>query len=231
MISLRSGLRDTVARMSRQDHVALMLSGGRDSITTGIACQEAGKTVHAYTYELDGYRSTEREKVKSIARHFGWKLSVVTVPTNCLSDDFKRLAIGLGCRKKVHFEVSYPVQYLMRVIEEAEIWTGWNADDHLGNTREYVFHQARLKRDHVPSSARKADFDAYLSSTSRTRTIPSGRQSPLPTGLANGFWMLTRILNGEPSLGNSITISCHRRASRSSAKRLRTCLMVSLKSG
>jgi DNA-cytosine methyltransferase len=165
MINLRSGLRDTVARMSRENHVALMLSSGRDSITTGIACQEAGKTVHAYTYELDSYRSAEREKVVSIARHLGWKLSVVTVPTNNLSDDFKRLAIGLGCRKKVHFEVSHPLQYLIREIEEDEIWTGWNADDHYGNTREYVFHQARLKQDSASPSVRKADFDAYRSQT------------------------------------------------------------------
>jgi PP-loop superfamily ATP-utilizing enzyme len=79
MSKLLSLMKQSVSRQSREDKVALLLSAGRDSITTGIACQAAGKAVHAYTYELDGYRSHERERVESIARHFGWELTVVTV--------------------------------------------------------------------------------------------------------------------------------------------------------
>jgi site-specific DNA-cytosine methylase len=72
-----------------------------DSVSTGIVCQEVGKEVHAYTYELQGYRSRERERVEAIARHFGWRLDVITVPTYNLAADFKRLAIQYGCKKKV----------------------------------------------------------------------------------------------------------------------------------
>jgi DNA (cytosine-5)-methyltransferase 1 len=165
MSKLLNMMKQNVSQQSREDKVALLLSAGRDSITTGVACQEAGKTIHAYTYELEGYRSREREKVESIARHFGWDLTVVTVPTLDLADDFKRLAIGLGCKKKVHFEVSHPLLYVIPEIEESEVWTGWNADDHYGNTREYVFCQARLKRQGASDEQRKEHFDVHRRST------------------------------------------------------------------
>jgi DNA (cytosine-5)-methyltransferase 1 len=154
-------LREIVSRQCRENKIALLLSAGRDSVTTGIACQHAGKTIHAYTYELHGYRSYERERVEAIARHFGWELTVVTVPTRDPAADFKRLAIGLRCKKKVQFEVSYPLLYVIPAIEESEIWTGWNADDHYGNTREYLFCQARLKRKGATTAQRKEHFDAH----------------------------------------------------------------------
>src|ERR1700730_10725337 len=165
MSDLPNLLSEIVLRQGRENKVALLLSAGLDSVTTGIACQHAGKTIHAYTYELHGYRSYERERVESIARHFGWELTVVTVPTRGLAADFKRLAIGLRCRKKVQFEVSYPLLYVIPAIEESEIWTGWNADDHYGNTREYLFCQARLKRKGAGDTQRKEHFDAHRRST------------------------------------------------------------------
>jgi DNA-cytosine methyltransferase len=165
MSSLLSLMKESISRQSGENKVALLLSAGRDSITTGIACQEAGKIIHAYTYELEGYHSHERERVESIARHFGWELTVVSVPTRDLAADFKRLAIGFRCKKKVHFEVSYPLLYVIPAIDEDEIWTGWNADDHYGNTREYIFCQARLKRQGAGDVQRKEHFDAYRRST------------------------------------------------------------------
>ena len=165
MSKLLSMMTESVSRQSREGKVALLLSAGRDSITTGIACQEAGKTIHAYTYELEGYRSHERERVELIAGHFGWHLTVVSVPTRDLAVDFKRLAIGLRCKKKVHFEVSYPLLYVIPEIDESEVWTGWNADDHYGNTREYLFCQARLKRQGASDEQRKEHFDAHRRST------------------------------------------------------------------
>jgi len=137
------------------------LSAGIDSVSTGIVCTEAGKEVHAYTYELKGYRSREREKVEVLARHFGWRLSVVTVPTSNLAADFKRLAIQYGCKKKVQFEVTLPLLYVIPEIEERDVWTGFNADDHYGNTRGPLLDQARLSRDGVSATERKRLFDEY----------------------------------------------------------------------
>ncbi len=167
MRDLRGLLRTIITGKSRDNRVGLLLSAGIDSVSTGIVCQEIGKEVHAYTYELQGYRSREREKVEVIARHFGWRLDVVTVPTHNQAAGFKRLAIQSGCKKKVQFEVTLPLLSVIPEIEEREVWTGFNADDHYGNTREPLLAQARLNRDGVSAAERKRLFDEYRSEVYR----------------------------------------------------------------
>jgi DNA-cytosine methyltransferase len=167
MSDLRDLLRRIVSEVSREDRVALLLSAGIDSISTGIVCEEVGKEVNSYTYELHGYPSQEREKVESIAKHFGWRLHVVTVPTHNLAADFRRLAVEHRCKKKVQFEVTFPLLYLIPAIEQREVWTGFNADDHYGNTRQPLLDQARLTRDGVAAAERKRLFDEYRRETYR----------------------------------------------------------------
>lgn len=161
MSDLRRLLRQAVITQSRESTVALLLSAGIDSVSTGIVCEEVGKKVQAYTYELKGYRSREREKVEAIARHFGWPLRVITVPTAGIREDFLRLAIEYLCDRKVQFEVLLPLLYVLPEINELEIWTGFNADDHYGNTRQILLDQARLTRDGVSQVERKRHFDDY----------------------------------------------------------------------
>jgi Predicted 3'-5' exonuclease related to the exonuclease domain of PolB/Asparagine synthase len=84
MNELRTRLHRIVSGGSRDDRVALLMSAGIDSVSTGITCEEVGKDIRAYTYELQGYRSAEREKVEALAQHFGWPLKVITVPTRDL---------------------------------------------------------------------------------------------------------------------------------------------------
>ncbi|MCS3687486.1 DNA-cytosine methyltransferase [Bradyrhizobium elkanii] len=159
MCELKRLKREIVARMSHDDRVALLLSAGIDSISTGIVCQELGKEVHAYTYEIQRYRSQEREKVEAIARHFGWRLSIITVPTVDVAADFKRLAIQHQCKTKVQFEVLFPLLYVIPAIHEREIWTGFNADDHYGNTRRSLLDHAHWTRNGVSAAERKRRFD------------------------------------------------------------------------
>jgi asparagine synthetase B (glutamine-hydrolysing) len=173
MRDLRALLRKIITGKSHHNRVALLLSAGIDSVSTGIACQEVGKEVRAYTFELHGFRSREREKVETIARHFGWRLHIITVPTHNLAADFKRLAIQHGCKKKVQLEVTFPLQYVIPAIEEREVWTGFNADDHYGNTREPLLAQARLNRDGVGAAERKRLFDEYRREVYRKFDEPS----------------------------------------------------------
>ncbi len=159
MNELRERLMESDSSVSRADEVALLQSAGMDSISVGIVLQELGKRVVAYTYEVQGFRSREREKAEILARHFGWVLKVVTVPTRNLPADVRWLAIKLRCCTKVLFEVLFPLLYLLREIEEHEVWTGFNADDHYGNTRKVVLEQARLVRNGVDAIERKRRFD------------------------------------------------------------------------
>lgn len=160
MSELVSLLCSAVRARSHDDVVALLLSGGIDSTSVGIALQKSGKTIHAYTYRLRGYPSRDTEKAIKIANHFGWHMTVIEVPTADVARDFMRLAVEHRCRKKTQFENAYPLLYVLSSITETEIWTGWNADDHYGNTKKDILHQERMIRAGASAVERKKEFDA-----------------------------------------------------------------------
>jgi DNA-cytosine methyltransferase len=169
---LLSLLCNAVATNSRNEAVALLLSGGLDSASVGIALQKTGKTVRAYTYHLEGYASKDLPKAEAVARHFGWPLTVVSVPTNQVAADFVRLAVEQRCRKKVQFEVAFPLLHMFPWIREGEIWSGFNADDHYGNTKNFVLQYARMVGTGVSREDRKKAFDAHRQAAIAKTTDP-----------------------------------------------------------
>ena len=65
MTDLQSLFAQYIKRENRERDVALLLSGGIDSISVGLALTHAGRQVHGYTYELEGYSSVDRPKARS----------------------------------------------------------------------------------------------------------------------------------------------------------------------
>jgi DNA-cytosine methyltransferase len=161
MSELLSLLCGAVGARSSDQAVALLLSGGIDSTSVGIALQNVGKTVRAYTYRLRGYESSDLTKAIAIARHFGWHLTIITVPTADVARDFMRLAVEQRCRKKTQFENTFPLLYMLPRIAEAEVWSGFNADDHYGNGNRFCREQHKMAREGVSPTERKNTFDAY----------------------------------------------------------------------
>jgi DNA-cytosine methyltransferase len=158
--NLRDIMRAEVRARTSASQVALLQSGGADSFVVGFVCQEVGKKVVAYTYELDGIPSSERPAAEAIARHMGWPLRIVRVPTVGLRWAFLRLVIEHGCSKKTQCEVTYPIAHVIRAVEEIDILTAWSFDDHYGNTREEILEMRRLKRAGYSDAELKAHFDA-----------------------------------------------------------------------
>jgi asparagine synthetase B (glutamine-hydrolysing) len=146
MTDLQSLFTQYVDNQSRERDVALLLSGGVDSASVGLALTQAGKKVHAYTYELQGYPSHDRPKAEEIAHRYRWPLTTVTVPIFRARHDFVCLAVEENCRRKVQFEVTFPLLYLLPAISQSEVWTGFAADDHYGNTRRVILQQVQMVR-------------------------------------------------------------------------------------
>ena len=81
------------------ESVALLLSGGVDSITAGLSAHNVGKQVHAYSFFLDGYVSYDFLRATEVAHKMGWKFTPVVVPKTNLVKDWYKL-VELHCRKR-----------------------------------------------------------------------------------------------------------------------------------
>lgn len=161
--------------LTSDTEVGLLLSGGIDSISVGMGLEAAGKSIHAYTIELEGYPSGDLHGAQLVAHYMGWPLEIISVPTEGIADDFIRLAAQHSCKRKVQFECTFPLMYAFPVIEEDSIFTGFNADDHYGNTREAIFDHDRLVKSGRTEDERHAWFDSHRKSAfGKVRDLESG---------------------------------------------------------
>jgi asparagine synthetase B (glutamine-hydrolysing) len=130
--------------------VAILLSGGIDSISVGISAELVGKKVNAYSFYLEGVPSYDFAMAANIASQRGWNFTPVVVPTTNLNEDWFRL-VDLGCRKKTHFECVFPFLYVYPKIKEKYVLTGWGADGYFGPSKKAMMRYSsyRKKKNYV----------------------------------------------------------------------------------
>jgi|TARA_B100001996_G_scaffold67716_2_gene49350 asparagine synthetase B (glutamine-hydrolysing) len=119
--------------------VALLLSGGVDSISVGFAAERLGKKIHAYSFRLDSEPSYDYSKAKDIAQMRDWKFTGIIIDTSKLINDFHAL-VDLGCKKKTQFECTYPFLHIYPEIEEEFVLSGWAADGYYGLSKKAMIH-------------------------------------------------------------------------------------------
>ena len=117
-----------------------MLSGGVDSLSLGFAAHRLGKKITAYTFHLEGDKSYDANKAEEVSKEFGWECKTVVVPTTNLKDDFLRLVRNYDCRKKTHFECTFPFLYVFPHIKESYLLSGIGADGYYGVSKKAVLH-------------------------------------------------------------------------------------------
>lgn len=137
---MRRVLLDEIGRLP-QKSVAVLLSGGIDSLACALAARELGKSVTAYTFMLNTRLSTDFSGARLAARRFGFEFRPVFLPTGMdeLEADLRDLA-ALGARSKTDFECGWPVLRTFREIEEPAIITGHGADGHFCISKKGMIH-------------------------------------------------------------------------------------------
>lgn len=120
--------------------VALLLSGGVDSLSIGFAAQAIGKRVHAWTFRLNGEDSEDSVAARKSAKAIGWSFNLVDVKTNQLEDSFIELANKWKCRKKTQFECTFPFLQLTPAIQQSIVMSGIAADGHFGLSKKAMIH-------------------------------------------------------------------------------------------
>jgi asparagine synthetase B (glutamine-hydrolysing) len=139
-------LKDIVEREVPENEVAVLLSGGMDSISVALTAHRLGKKVTAYTFHLEGQPSYDSEMAQKVSDTFGWECITVEVPKGDLVAAYKRLTLKFGCRKKTHYECIYPFEFVFPHIKENKVLTGWGADGWYGLSKKAFVNPKYLSR-------------------------------------------------------------------------------------
>ena len=122
--------------------VGILMSGGVDSLSLAFASHRLGKKVHVYTFHLEDNESYDSQKANEAAKEFGWDITTTIVPTDNLEleDNFIKLATEFDCKKKTHFECTFPFLYIFPKIKQKYILSGIAADGWYGVSKKAMIH-------------------------------------------------------------------------------------------
>jgi len=133
-------LTNLVSDLVPENDVAILLSGGVDSMSVGFSAHRLGKKITAYTFKTDKHDSYDYNKAKEVADKMNWDFVGVVVPTENLKEDFFRLLNDYNCVKKTHFECIYPFLYVYPNIKERYVLSGWGADGYYGISKKAMIN-------------------------------------------------------------------------------------------
>lgn len=133
-------LENSISKLSKDDEVAVLLSGGVDSISVAFAAHRLGKKVTGYTFHLKDRPSYDSTKAVQVCRNMGWNCVDTEVPTDNLHDDFLTLTNDIKCVKKTHYECCFPFLYIYPNIREQEVLAGLGADGYYGVSKKACIH-------------------------------------------------------------------------------------------
>ena len=131
---------DEIQKQSSSDSVAILMSGGVDSISCALSAHRMGKKVNVYTFHLENDPSYDALKAIEVSKIMNWDYTLIEVPIKNLEEDFIHLATNIECRKKTHFECTFPFLYIYPKIKESEIISGIAADGHYGVSKKACIH-------------------------------------------------------------------------------------------
>jgi asparagine synthetase B (glutamine-hydrolysing) len=124
----------------KDKNVAVLLSGGADSLSVALAANRLGYNIHAYSFHLKDQPTYDANKAEDASKKMGWKFTKVIVPIDNLVDDFHVLRTKFECVKKTQYECTFPFLYIFPQIEEETILSGFAADGHYGVSKRACIH-------------------------------------------------------------------------------------------
>ena len=133
-------LQQEIDKSSSDKEVAVLLSGGVDSLSVAFAAHRLDKKITAYSFHLKDQPTYDAQKAAEVSKLFGWNFHLVEVPTFNLVADFQRLVKEVRCKKKTHFECCFPFLYVYPEIKETVVLSGWAADGYYGISKKAILH-------------------------------------------------------------------------------------------
>ena len=136
---------DIIDQEAPDQTVAVLMSGGTDSLTVAAAAHRLNKKLNCYTFRVDGKDSDDSIYAEKACKHFGWNFKLIDVPVDNIENDFFTLIKKYECKKKTHVECTFPFLYVYPHIKEKYILTGWAADGYYGVSKRANIHYKHTK--------------------------------------------------------------------------------------
>jgi asparagine synthetase B (glutamine-hydrolysing) len=132
---LRSCIKEQVGD---NQQVALLFSGGSDSLSILWCLLDLGITPHCYTFHLEDKVSNDVIVSRRVAVAWDIPLTVISIPhqpVKSLYSDICELVQQIRSSRKTHVECVWPFTYLVKEVKEDVVLTGLNADDLWGSSK------------------------------------------------------------------------------------------------
>jgi len=136
---------DIIEKEAPDETVAVLMSGGTDSLSIAVAADALGKNLNCYTFRIEGKDTSDSIASQKACEHFNWNFNIIDVPVDNIEKDFFTLIEKYECKKKTHVECTFPFLYVYPQIKEKYILTGWAADGYYGVSKRANMHFKHTK--------------------------------------------------------------------------------------
>ena len=122
----------------KNNKVALLFSGGMDSLSLLLSCLDVGIKPHLYTFKLCDYDSEDYKFSIKISKIFDLKLTVINISNDIdlLLKDVEYIIKKFKVKKKTQIQCIHPFVYVIEHITEKYVLTGLCADELYGTPRK-----------------------------------------------------------------------------------------------
>lgn len=147
MNELRKLMQEIIIREIPERDVALLLSGGVDSVSVGFTLEDLKYNIHSYTFRLEGTESRDSKSAKYVAKERGWDHTIIEIPRGNIKEDMIKLAREYDCYKKTLYECLWPFLYVFPSIKEKYVVSGLDSDNHFGLQKNFMIKYHKLKKE------------------------------------------------------------------------------------
>lgn len=123
------------SQVPKSEPVALLFSGGTDSLTVFWTLQDLGVPVTCYTFRLTHYQSTDSIVSKMACEHWKTPHKIITEDTRPKIEQVKSVIKIIKSYRKTHVEVMYGYYFLLQAINERHVFSGLQADTLFGSNK------------------------------------------------------------------------------------------------
>ena len=132
-------------KITDKDSVAILFSGGLDSLSLLLSCLDVGIKPKLYTFYLEGYESSDIKSSRRISEIFNLKLIEIPIKENinALVYDIEYIIKTFRTYKKTAIQCIHPFLYIKPYIKEKYVLSGLCADDLYGTSK----HMSIISKD------------------------------------------------------------------------------------